>query len=279
MGSEEFIRLQFEEYLLALLSSVKYHIYLESPQNPPLLSIEGDPSTNFNPDWIHSWRQTSSFALFAAKTDPHIFEIVEPRHPTAGNLSLEDIQRRFALQIQTLHLDERLASSKDLLNKHFASGQKKVSTAFQNLWADIEAMREAQRKRAELGSNTNANSSPYSSPEATSTEISQTPASLRYAPRAPDLSNAPSSVSAASQKAGAYFYSWGAWASERRKGWTTRTTGVNSPEEITAREDKRPVDEEGAPIVREKSSLDSGEKGRTKKVREEKGSDGIGRLM
>ncbi len=54
---------------------------------------------------------------------------------------------------------------------------------------------------------------------------------------------------------------------------------MNSPEEITAREDKRPVDEEGAPIVREKSSLDSGEKGRTKKVREEKGSDGIGRLM
>src|ERR1700761_496213 len=29
-GSEEFIRLQFEEYLLALLSAVKYHIFMES---------------------------------------------------------------------------------------------------------------------------------------------------------------------------------------------------------------------------------------------------------
>ena len=29
-----------------------------------------------------------------------------------------------------------------------ATGQKKVSTAFNNLWADIEAMREAQRKKA-----------------------------------------------------------------------------------------------------------------------------------
>jgi hypothetical protein len=29
MGSEEFIRLQFEEYLLSLAASVKYHIYLK----------------------------------------------------------------------------------------------------------------------------------------------------------------------------------------------------------------------------------------------------------
>ena len=29
-GSEEFIRLQFEEYLLALLAAVKYHIFLQS---------------------------------------------------------------------------------------------------------------------------------------------------------------------------------------------------------------------------------------------------------
>jgi hypothetical protein len=29
-GSEEFIRLQFEEYLLALLAAVKYHVYAEA---------------------------------------------------------------------------------------------------------------------------------------------------------------------------------------------------------------------------------------------------------
>jgi hypothetical protein len=29
-GSEEFIRLQFEEYLLALLAAVKYHVYAET---------------------------------------------------------------------------------------------------------------------------------------------------------------------------------------------------------------------------------------------------------
>jgi hypothetical protein len=37
-GSEEFIRLQFEEYLLALLASVKYHIFLES-KKPELKDV------------------------------------------------------------------------------------------------------------------------------------------------------------------------------------------------------------------------------------------------
>jgi hypothetical protein len=34
-GSEEFIRLQFEEYLLALLAAVKYRIYTESRRVDP----------------------------------------------------------------------------------------------------------------------------------------------------------------------------------------------------------------------------------------------------
>ncbi len=41
VGSEEFIRLQFEEYLLALISSVKYHIHLEkSKDNPQALLLD-----------------------------------------------------------------------------------------------------------------------------------------------------------------------------------------------------------------------------------------------
>lgn len=275
MGSEEFIRLQFEEYLLALLSSVKYHIYLETPQNSPLLSIEGDPSLDFNSEWVHCWRQTSSFALFAANTDSHLFDIVEPRHPTTGNLSLEDVQRRLVLQIQTLHLDERLASSKEILNKHLTTGQKKVSTAFTSLWADIEAMREAQRNRAQLASTKTSttdheNSRSRASSETVTTETKSPTPSLRFGARAPDLSNAQASVAAAGQKAGAYISSWGTWASERRKGWAARPVTGNVGEE-GARGD------EVATRVREKRSWDSG-LGRSAMKKEERGGDGIGRL-
>lgn len=46
--------------------------------------------------------------------------------------------------------------------------------------------------------------------------------------QAPDLSNAQANIQAASKSAGAYFSSWGTWASEKRKGWGNRTP-VSSP--------------------------------------------------
>ena len=259
MGSEEFIRLQFEEYLLALLSTVKYHLYLS--HSPPLPTIEGDPTIDFNPDFIHTWRKTSNFALFDSHTDSHLFDIVEPRHPTAGNLSFEDIQRRLALQIQTLHLDDRLATSREALNKHLATGHKKVSTAFSNLWADIEAMREAQRKRAETAND----GSIRATSDASESPSENAPPTQRFAARAPDLTAAQASVQAAGQKAGAYISSWGAWASERRKGWAKGSPNASS-ENVAA----------GVTYPTKLGRWNSGIGG--KKVREEKGGDGIGRL-
>ena len=269
MGSEEFIRLQFEEYILALLSSVKYHLYLS--HSPPLPTVEGDPTSDYNPDFIHNWRQTSNFALFDSHTDSHLFDIVEPRHPTAGNLSFEDIQRRLALQIQTLHLDDRLATSKEALNKHLATGHKKVSTAFSNLWADIEAMREAQRKRAEtahLGAGSDTSGEPPLSSE-------NTPPAQRFAARAPDLTAAQASVQAAGQKAGAYISSWGAWASERRKGWVKGTPTASGESVVVAAGGGGGG---GGGLSPTKVGKWNSGIGGGKRVREEKGGDGIGRL-
>lgn len=48
-----------------------------------------------------------------------------------------------------MHLDERLEKSREVIGKQIAGGRAKVSSAFNNLWSDIEAMREAQRKRQE----------------------------------------------------------------------------------------------------------------------------------
>jgi hypothetical protein len=48
-----------------------------------------------------------------------------------------------------MHLDERLEKSREVIGKQLAVGQKKVSSTFNNIWAEMEAMREAQRRRAE----------------------------------------------------------------------------------------------------------------------------------
>lgn len=217
-GSEEFIRLQFEEYLLALLSSVKYRQYLGTRKDDTkglLADVEGDPANEFGNEWIKAWMKTENYRIFNKFTDSHIFDIVEPNHPCTGGLSIEDVQRRLAAQVAELHLDERFNSTREVVGKHLATGQAKVSTAFNNVWADIEAMRQAQAQRAaerkaagDVHGTTNGRGAGWKGS------------------KAPDLTHAQASVQAAGQRAGAYLSSWGSWASEKRRtGWGRSSSG------------------------------------------------------
>jgi len=216
-GSEEFIRLQFEEYLLAFLSSVKYKQFLEKHKDDnraSLSGIDGDPSVEFGQEFINTWKGTENYALFDRCTDSHLFDIHEPTHPCAGGLTIEDVQRRLAQQVHDLGLDERWRGGKETLGKHLATGQQRVAGSINTFWANVEAMREAQRKRAEeqkaaaAATAASAESPPRPSGES-STRFSK-----------PDLSQTQASVQAASARAGAYFSSWGSWAAEKRKqGW------------------------------------------------------------
>ena len=242
MGSEEFIRLQFEEYLLALLSCMKYHEDLnsfnagesghKSRAQLDAFNIEGDPALEFNSEFLTQWQSTPNYALFKRLTsDALLFSIVEPRHPCAGGLTLEDVQRRFSQQVAELHLDERVREGREALNRHLSTGQKKVSAAFNSFWSDIDAMRDAQRKKNEEKATQSQRSSlekasvgspPLQPSDAASIASSTGSASWlggnRKGPSV-DISQAQASVSAAGQKAGSYLSSWGTWASEKRKEW------------------------------------------------------------
>lgn len=97
-GSEEFIRMQFEEYLLAMLSAVKYKIYLEKNKDRERIisDFEGDPASEFSNDYVHAWMETENFRIWNKFTDSHLFDIVDPKHPCSGGLTIEDVQRRLA---------------------------------------------------------------------------------------------------------------------------------------------------------------------------------------
>ncbi|KAJ5301381.1 Late secretory pathway protein AVL9 [Penicillium antarcticum] len=243
MGSEEFIRLQFEEYLLALLSSMKYHEELssstagESTRSRTQLqnyNIEGDPATDFNMEFLTQWQTTSNYALFSRLTsDALLFSITEPRHPSAGGLTMEDVQRRVSQQVADLHLDERVREGREALNRHFSTGQKKVTAAFNSFWSDIESMREAQRKRNEekaIQAQAQTQTQSQGSPTSPTASISTSTLDSEPRPRASvDMTQAQASVSAAGQKAGAYFSSWGSWASEKRREWQDKRSASPSP--------------------------------------------------
>jgi hypothetical protein len=58
--------------------------------------IHGDPASEFSNDWVHSWMQTENFRIWNNFTDSHLFDIIDPKHPCSGGLSVEDVQRRLA---------------------------------------------------------------------------------------------------------------------------------------------------------------------------------------
>ncbi|RAO66081.1 uncharacterized protein BHQ10_002093 [Talaromyces amestolkiae] len=282
VGSEEFIRLQFEEYLLALLASTNHrqHVQPTSPGKAAEVrskgqstDAEGDPTLDFNTDFVTHWQTTPNYALFNQLTsDALLFSIVEPRHPYAGGLTIDDIQRRLAQQVSELHLDERVREGREALNKTLASGQKKVSSAFNSFWADIEALREAQRKKNEekvgitdrsSSSDRNVSNESVQSARndaASPTNESQSSISSWFGSRrspSVDITQAQASVNVASQRAGAYISSWGTWASERRKEWQDRrsTTTTNSTISSPSSSETTTQKPSGLPSVNEKTEL------------------------
>jgi Transport protein Avl9 len=243
-GSEEYIRILFEQYIIALLSSVKFHLYFNSlPAHKRSLSAfpnyDTDPSLDFGEAWIDMWKKSYSFKIWSRLTDSHLFDVVDPRHPTAGGFTVDDFNRRLAQELQELHLDERFATSKEALSKSLVEGQKKVSTAINNIWADIEARRAVRGKspsRAEDHETKNPLPSPnplsasnlsvpVTSPSNSTANATLSPSAAVFdtaamRARAPDLSAAQAALGTAGQKAGAYFSSWSSWANEKKKSWS-----------------------------------------------------------
>ncbi|KAI7766904.1 hypothetical protein LZL87_005204 [Fusarium oxysporum] len=250
VGSEEFIRLQFEEYILALISSVKYHNYLNvNPNNPKAIlpEVEGDPVADFGYEWVEAWKRTENYRMWNANTDSHLFDIVDPRHPCAGGLNIEDVQRRIAEQVKELHLDERFAQGKEVLGRNLAAGREKASFVLNKLYADMEALREAQRRRAEEA---RAASPPNGSSQ----------------PAGQDPSKAGQQGQSAGARAGAYIGSWAAWAGEKRRtsGWGAGWGRKPAPKADKSMDDSSsssPIDKDyqmiSAPVSRGGSSDDA----------------------
>ncbi|RFU35615.1 hypothetical protein B7463_g680, partial [Scytalidium lignicola] len=212
VGSEEFIRLQFEEYLLSLTASVSCHNYLTQHSNNPrvmLPQVDGDPANDFGVDWVEAWMRSENYRIWEKQTDSHVFDIVEPKHPCAGGLTIDDVQRRIAQQVQDFHLDERFAVGKEVLGRNIAAGKERASVVFNRLYADMEAFRENQRRK-------------YEEQKALAEKNGSTPPTTPGF--APDLSKSQQTAQSVGSKAGAYMNSWATWMSEKRRGGAGKTT-------------------------------------------------------
>lgn len=70
-AGEDFLKVQFEEYLMAMAAAAKYHEYLEAQSHPkryiPEIG-ERDPFLDFGVDWTTEWTKSPNYALFSRIT-------------------------------------------------------------------------------------------------------------------------------------------------------------------------------------------------------------------
>ena len=175
--------------------------------------MEGDPAHDFGVDWIEAWTRSENYRIWDRYTDSHLFDIVEPKHPCAGGLTIDDVQRRIAEQVKEFHLDERFAVGKEVLGRNLQAGREKASTVFNRLYADMEALRESQRRKHEEQKREAERNGGQGSPG--------------YAADGHgDKNGVNKTVQTVSSKAGAYIGSWGTWMGEKRKvGWGRSSSG------------------------------------------------------
>lgn len=84
-GSEDFVRQQFEDYIMSFMSSVKYDEFLSRFGNSPpkmmlLREVDGNPIKLYTNSWVQEWKKTNNYRIFSRITDDEIFDIVEPKH-------------------------------------------------------------------------------------------------------------------------------------------------------------------------------------------------------
>ncbi|KAK9478275.1 transport protein Avl9-domain-containing protein [Lipomyces japonicus] len=162
LGSEDYVRWQFEDYIMAFLSSVKYDGFLRKYGRPPppealLPQIDGNPAIEFGMEFVYKWKKTNNYRIFQQFTDEELFDVVEPKHLSTGGISLDEVQKKVAQQVQNL------APAGQAIAKTISSGSQKVSTAFGNFWSELESMKEKEKNRRESQRKKQASGSLFSS--------------------------------------------------------------------------------------------------------------------
>jgi hypothetical protein len=114
LGSDDYLRAKFEEYICSMLSSVKYSEYLLKGEMAQVSIVAPDANTTdaFGAEFIAAFKTTRVFALWDKTTDSMIFDLFDHKHPCEGKTStLEDVSLRLTSGIYDLHLDEHLAKN------------------------------------------------------------------------------------------------------------------------------------------------------------------------
>ncbi|GAN01239.1 cytoplasm protein [Mucor ambiguus] len=223
LGSDDYLRARFEEYILSLLSSVKHaqaHNLLDNvydtmdngASNIEEVMTDENEERNYLSDygmkWLMAWGETNNFKKWNQYTDHEIYEIVEPGHPGMGNISMADIQNTLSNRLRDLQLKQNLAPIRNTLSRAMSGGAKAMFSGRSKLnamWTEFER-----------GANEEGHTK--SSPKSASRGSFQSEKSASLAsPQQPLADNSSSSVESTSQQAGRLFSNFSSFLSRKTK--------------------------------------------------------------
>lgn len=110
LGSDDYLRREFESYVCSVLSVIKYSAYCQNSKGtgPTLGNNESAHASiaAFNESFIQAFKTTCAFQLWDKYTDNVIFDLIDPRHPCEGRVSVvEDVGIWLSHGFKDLKLD------------------------------------------------------------------------------------------------------------------------------------------------------------------------------
>ncbi|KAF8318471.1 hypothetical protein DL93DRAFT_2054522 [Clavulina sp. PMI_390] len=169
-GSDDYLRVKFEDYLCGVLSALKYTDFLQKSAkgNVTVAGATGDAHVmqNFGEVWLAAFRQTEAYTVWDRITDPVIFDIVEPRHPCDIKVNaISDLGLRLTEGIHDLGLDKNIESTGKAISSAFSTGSTSIFKAFEGVRSEVSSRLAAQRNNTQPtgASNTSPSLSPLPS--------------------------------------------------------------------------------------------------------------------
>ncbi|KAG2009735.1 hypothetical protein CC2G_012633 [Coprinopsis cinerea AmutBmut pab1-1] len=173
VGSDDYLRSKFEEYIHAALSTVKYKQFMAKGDGSGVIITGGAANDanavdDFNPLWIAEFKKTRAYEVWERVTDPLLFDIVEPRHPCNEKPSVvADLGLRFQEGIQDLKLEQSLAPAREAVARTFATGSTNLLKAVEGVrgrWAAQRSPSSSSSVPAASSTGTSLNGSRASTP-------------------------------------------------------------------------------------------------------------------
>ncbi|CBQ68417.1 conserved hypothetical protein [Sporisorium reilianum SRZ2] len=143
-GSDDYLRIRFEDYICAMLSSTKYADFLakSDPEQVAIQAPDASTTSSFGADFLAALRSTEAFKLWKAGTDPMLFDIVDHKHPCEGKTSaIEDVGLRLSAGLHDLRLEENLAPTREAIGSALQAGSANFYRLASNLGKDIAKFR------------------------------------------------------------------------------------------------------------------------------------------